>query len=66
MCKDEGIFKELENVELRRGRYNKTHQAHPDTAHTDSKEFFKRKGRKRQRRSVAASLDEIKDLYNNS
>jgi len=37
-------------------RYTKRHQAHPDDAHTDSKRFFKRKGRKRVRKESKQQL----------
>jgi len=37
-------------------RYVRCHQAHPDDAHTDSKRFFKRKGRKRVRKNAKQQL----------
>lgn len=30
--------------------YNRTKPSHPDTSHTKNKRFFKRKGRKRNRK----------------
>lgn len=65
MAKEEAE-KEAHESELKRPRYNKTQQAHPDDAHTESKRFFKRKGRKRQRQKVNKKLEDIKHLYNNN